>query len=127
MHALKRQLTFLLAAAAIALATAIGPATAAGANEFIPGVTDSSTGVLRELERRSHDRFVPGVTDSGTGVLRELERRRLERQEAPTGTAADSGFGIGPAAIAAGAALAAAAVAGSLVLVPGARGGRITT
>ena len=118
MQRITRHFTSLLAAAAIAL-SAVGPA--AGANEFIPGVTDSSTGVLRDLERRSHDRFIPGVTDSGTGVLRELERRN-----APTPTAGDSGLGAAPAAIAAGAALAAAAVAGALILV-GARSRNVAT
>ena len=94
---------------------------------FIPGVTDSGTGVLRELERQSQDRFIPGVTDSGTGVLRELERRTLEGREAPTASADDSGFGAGPAAVAAGAALAAAAVAGALALAAAARDRHIAT
>jgi hypothetical protein len=121
MHAITRHLTLLLAAAAIALG-AIGPA--AGANEFIGGVTDSTTGVLRELERRNDARFVPGVTDSGTGVLREREQRQLER-EAPVAMAGDSGFGASPAAIALGAALAVAAAAGAIVLAGSARGRHI--
>ena len=121
MHAITRHLTLLLAAAAIAL-SAVGPA--AGANEFIAGVTDSSSGVLRELDRRNDARFIPGVTDSGTGVLRELERRQLGR-EAPTAMAGDSGFGASPAAIATGAALAVAAAAAALVLAGSARGRQI--
>jgi len=50
-------------------------AAGAAKDPFIPGVTDSGTGVLLELE----DRYIPGVTDSGMGVLRELENNRRER------------------------------------------------
>jgi hypothetical protein len=67
--------------------------------------------------------FVPGVTDSSTGVLRSLERRGLEPGggDADTDSAA-SGFGFDDAAVA----VAAAGVIASLaVIVAGGRRRRI--
>ena len=113
---------FLIATVAIVLAALVGPMTAGAADEFIPGVTDSSTGVLAQL---ADGRFIPGVTDSTTGVLRELERRSLEPRDvgSPT-TAGDSGFGY-DGAVAVGAALAAVVAFGSLALVTVARRRRV--
>jgi hypothetical protein len=65
--------------------------------------------------------FVPGVTDSSTGVLRSLERRGLEPGDAETDSAA-SGFAFDDAAVA----VAAAGVIASLaVIVAGGRRRRI--
>ena len=70
--------------------------------------------------------YVPGVTDSGTGVLRERERRGIEPTAAST---AGSGFDLvgDDGAVALAGALAAAAVAASLALGAGARRRRILT
>jgi hypothetical protein len=95
--------------------------------EFIPGVTDSTTGVVRELERKGYsvEDFLPGVTDSSTGVTRDLERRGLEPQTIPSSasaSAADSGFHYEDAAIGMGAVLAAAILmAACAALVAGER------
>ena len=71
------QFRLLLATVAVVLAALVSPLGAGATNdEFIPGVTDSTTGILRERQ----DRFIPGVTDSTTGVLRELESNRRERE-----------------------------------------------
>ena len=109
-------------AAALAIAAMFAlPSAATAAEPFVPAVTDSSTGVLRELERRDA-RFIPGVTDSTTGVLRYLDRRGLElRGGDPRTDAAGSGLGYDDAAIA----VAAAGVIASLaVIVAGGRRGR---
>jgi hypothetical protein len=123
------QIRLLVAAAAILLAVVIAPATALGAGDaYVPGVTDSTTGVLADLERsgRGGDRYVPGVTDSATGVLRELERKGLEpRVAAPADPG--SGFGVDDAAAVAGAGLAASVLAGGLALAAGARRRRVAT
>jgi hypothetical protein len=115
----------LVAAAAILLATAIGPAAAANPAaaesaappSFVPGVTDSTTGVLRELRLEGDvdaSPFVAGVTDSTTGVLRALERQG-HRPEAAPADYGDAGAGAALAA-AAGAGLLATLVAASLFL-----------
>ena len=115
-----QQLRFLLAIVAVVLAALVGPMAAGAANdEFIPGVTDSTTGVLRELE----DRYIPGVTDSTTGVLRELERNRFEHGGgAGHSSVGDSGF---EADVAVGAALAALVAFGALALLAAARRRRV--
>lgn len=99
-----------LLAAGAALVAVIAPGANA-AERYIPGITDSSTGVLRELERRHDARspYIPGVTDSSTGVLRELERRSLEPGRSRPAADADSGVAAGEAGVAIAAALAAAA------------------
>jgi hypothetical protein len=116
-------LRFLIATVAIVLAALGGPMTAGAADEFIPGVTDSTTGVLAQLD---DDRFIPGVTDSTTGVLRGLERKGLEPRDVVSPTnAGDSGFGY-DTAVAVGAALAAAVAAfASLALFAAARRRRV--
>jgi hypothetical protein len=117
-----QQLKFLLATVAVVLAALVGPMTAGAANdEFIPGVTDSTTGVLRELE----ERFIPGVTDSTTGVLRELERNRLEHGRGVAHpSAGDSGFEA-DTTVAVGAALAALVAFAGLALRAAARRRRV--
>lgn len=117
-----QQLRFLLATVAVVLAALVGPMAAGAANdEFIPGVTDSTTGVLRELE----DRFIPGVTDSTTGVLRELERNRLEHGGGSGhSSVGDSGF---EADVAAGAAVIALVASAGLALLAAARRQRVAT
>lgn len=115
---------FLIATVAIVLAVLVGPMTAGAAHDpFIPGVTDSTSGVLAQLD---DERFIPGVTDSTTGVLRELERKGLEPRDVASPTnAGDSGFGH-DTAIAVGAALAATVVAfASLALLAAARRRRV--
>ena len=135
MRSQQMKIRWMLATATAALLTAaIAPMAAAGpiagsqaqadpvAGEgFIPGVTDSGTGVLRELEQRRRDRepFIPGVTDSTTGVLRELERRSIERERLAAATDAASGFGWDESevglATALGTALVAAAALGLVI------------
>ncbi len=68
--------------------------------------------------------YVPGVTDSSTGVLRELERRGLEPGGGNAATdSTASGFGYDDAAVT----VAAAGVIASLaVIVAGGRRRRIT-
>ena len=112
MHSLRMHTRRLTVAAALLLA-ALAPA-GAGAAPYIPGVTDSSSGVLAELDRRqsAEERYIPGVTDSSTGVLRQFEQ---DRAQVSTG-AGDSALPAREALVAASAALAAAAV---LVLAAG--------
>jgi hypothetical protein len=111
-----------LATVAVLVLTLVGPISAGASDEFIPGVTDSSTGVLAELENR----YIPGVTDSTTGVLRELERRSAERPRAvaPATNGGDSGF-PSDATAALGAALAATAAVAVLALLVSARRRRV--
>jgi hypothetical protein len=115
------------AAAAVAVASTLAlPHTAAAATGFLPGVTDSSTGVLRTLERQRDARFVPGVTDSTTGVLRERERRGVASGAGADATdSAGSGFGRGDTAIVVAGVLAAAGVVGSLAVLASGRSRRI--
>ena len=112
----------LVAAAAAVVLGASAPGAATAANDPADGDSASPAIVLAGLGQA--DRFIPGVTDSGTGVLRERERRGIER---PAADASGSGFDlVGDAgAVVAGAALAAAAVAASLALGAGARRRRI--
>ena len=118
-----QQLRFLLATVAVVLAALVSPLAAGAANdEFIPGVTDSTTGVLRELE----DRFIPGVTDSTTGVLRELENNRRERELLEHGAGHSSVGGSGfEADVAVGAALIALVAFAGLALLAAARRSRV--
>lgn len=123
MHSQHRHLTLLITTVAVLLATLVGPTTAGAADEFIPGVTDSTTGVLAELDKR----YIPGVTDSTTGVLRELERRRDERQHVASATSTgESGLGD-DAAVAVGAALAAMIAFAVVALLAAARRQRVAT
>jgi len=123
MRTQNQQLKLLLATVAVVLAALVGPMAASAAKDpFIPGVTDSGTGVLRELEGR----YIPGVTDSGTGVLRELENNRRERELLEHGgghsSLADSGF---EADTAAGVALGALVAFAALALLATARRRRV--
>jgi hypothetical protein len=113
---------FSIAIMAVLLVALIGSTTARAADEFIPGVTDSTTGVMAELGEPA---YIPGVTDSSTGVLRELERKGLEPRAVSLTNAGESGFGD-DTAVAVGAALAAvfAAVA-SAALFAAARRRRV--
>jgi hypothetical protein len=62
--------------------------------------------------------FIPGVTDSTTGVLRELERKGLEPRVVPSTTSADdSGFRYDDAAIGMSAVLAVALLMAATALV----------
>lgn len=113
MHLSNPQIRLVAGAAAIVLA-ASAPGAATAANDSADGDSASPAIVLAELGRGAQQ-FIPGVTDSGTGVLRERERRLGER---PTPVASGSGFDVpgNDGAVALGAALAAAAVAASLAL-----------
>ena len=123
MHSHRLHIRFLIAVAAILAAAAIGSGAAGAADGYIPGVTDSSTGVLAELERS--DRFIAGATDSSTGVLRELERKGLEpRAIASPTNAGDSGLGD-DATVALGAALAAMVASAFVALLTAARRRRV--
>jgi hypothetical protein len=116
-----------LAAAAAALVAAFAPAAAPAANDSADGDSALPAIVLPGLgEDGRADRFIPGVTDSGTGVLRERERRGIQT---PALVASDSGFDLagGDGAVVLAGALAAAAVAASLALGAGARRRRILT
>jgi hypothetical protein len=123
MHALRVRTKRTIATAA--MLAVLAPATAGAAETYIPGVTDSSTGVLAELEKRraAEERYLPGITDSSTGVLRELERRALER--GGTADAGDAGL-PGEATIVA-AAIAAAVAAAGLGLAAAGRRRRVAT
>ena len=112
----------LLATMAVLVVALVGPMTAGASNRYIPGVTDSTTGILAER----NDRYIPGVTDSTTGVLRDLERRDAERHDVvvPARKADDSGFRY-DATVAAGAALAAMVALAVLALLAGARRRRV--
>jgi hypothetical protein len=127
MRFLQFHIRLVLATAGIALAAAVGPTTAGAAGDFIAGVTDSSTGVLRELERTRHDadRFIPGVTDSTTGVLREIEQRREARGETSATSAGGSGVDLEKGVLAG--AVAAILAAASLGLVVAGRMRRVAT
>jgi hypothetical protein len=115
------QLKFLIATVAVLLAMLVGAMSAGAADDFIPGVTDSTTGVMAELDKR----YIPGVTDSTTGVLRELERRREEGHHVASDTSTgQSGFGD-DAAVALGAALAALLTFALLALLAAARRRRV--
>ncbi len=116
-----------LVTAATALVLAFSPGAAAAANDSADGDSASPAIVLAELGHGGQaDRFIPGVTDSGTGVLRERERRGIET---PALVASDPGFDLvgDDGAVALGGALAAAAVAASLALGAGGRRRRILT
>jgi hypothetical protein len=113
---------FLIATVAVVLAALVGPMTAGAGGEFVPGVTDSTTGVLAELD---DDRFIPGVTDSTTGVLRELERKGLEPQGVGPTQAGDSGFDYDAAVAVGGAFAAMAAGLALLALLAAARRRRV--
>jgi hypothetical protein len=114
-----------LVTAAAALLAAFAPATTSAANDSAAGDSARPAIVLAELGRGA-DRFIPGVTDSGTGVLRERGRRGIEIRPL---VASGSGFDLvgDDGAVALGGALAAAAVAASLALGAGARRRRILT
>lgn len=114
-----------LATAAAAVLAALAPAVATGANESASGDSAPPAIVLAGLGGDA-TAYVPGVTDSGTGVLRERERRGIEPTAAST---AGSGFDLvgDDGAVALAGALAAAAVAASLALGAGARRRRILT
>lgn len=116
-----------LATATAALVAAFAPAAAPAANESASGDSASPAIVLAGLgEDGRGDRFIPGVTDSGTGVLRERERRGIELTASdPSGSGFDLAGDDG--AVVLGGALAAAAVAASLALGAGARRRRILT
>jgi hypothetical protein len=104
----------LVAAAAAIVLGASAPGAATAANEAADGDSASPAIVLAELGR-GDQQFIPGVTDSGTGVLRELERTRGER---PTPVASGSGFDLAgdDGVLALGAGLLAVGVAASLAL-----------
>jgi hypothetical protein len=124
MHPTHASTRLVAAAAAVVLALAPGAATAA--NDSAAGDSASPAIVLAGTER-AEQKFIPGVTDSGTGVLRERERRL--GIQTPTLVASDSRFDLvgDDGALALGGALAAAAVAASLALGAGARRRRILT
>jgi hypothetical protein len=116
-----------LATATAAVLAAFAPGTASAVNDSADGDSASPAIVLAGLgENGQDDRFIPGVTDSGTGVLRERERRGVQT---PTLVASDSRFDLvgDDGAVVLGGALAAAAVAASLALGAGARRRRILT
>jgi hypothetical protein len=121
MHVPNPHIRLVAAAAAIVLG-ASAPGAATAANEAADGDSASPAIVLAELGR-GDQQFIPGVTDSGTGVLRELERSRGER---PAPVTSGSGFDLAgdDGAVALGA-LVAAAVAASLALGAGARRRRL--
>jgi hypothetical protein len=121
MHSLQLHIRLFLATTVIALAAAIGAATAGARADFIPGVTDFSTGVLHEPESADHngDRYIAGVTDSTTGVLRELEQRRKDGGETSATTAGGSGLDLDQKIVAG--AVAATVAAASLAVVAGGR------
>jgi hypothetical protein len=122
MHSIRVQTRRFVAAAAILMA-AVVPASAGAADKYIPEVTDSSTIVRLELERRQavDDRYLPSATDTSTIVRRELEQRRAtqERAEAPT----SAGDSLGKDAVIGAAA--ALAVAGTGIAVAAGRRRRI--
>jgi hypothetical protein len=113
-----------LVAATAAILLALAPGAATAANDYAAGDSASPAIVLAGLER-SEPQFIPGVTDSGTGVLRERERRGIQTPS----IASDSGFDLvgDDGAIALGGAIAAAAIAASLALGAGTRRRRILT
>ena len=114
-----------LATAAAAVVAAFAPAAASAANESASGDSASPAIVLAGLGRDAKA-YIPGVTDSGTGVLRERERRGVELTAPdPSGSGFDVVGDDGAVALAGG--LAAAAVAASLALGAGARRRRILT
>ena len=117
------QFRLLLATVAVVLAALVSPLGAGAANdEFIPGVTDSTTGLLRERQ----ERFIPGVTDSTTGVLRGLENNLRERELLEHGTGrsnvGDSGFEVD---VAVGAALVTLVALAGVALVAAAKRRRV--
>jgi len=120
MHLSNPHIRLVAAAATVVLAVS-APGAATAANDSADGDSASPAIVLAELGR-GDQQFIPGVTDSGTGVLRE--RRGIER---PAADASGSGFDLAgvDAAVVAGAALAAAAVVASFALVAGGRRRRI--
>ena len=121
MHSQHRHLKFLIATVAVLLAMLVGAMSAGAADDFIPGVTDSTTGVMAELDKR----YIPGVTDSTTGVLRELERNRLQHGRGVAHpSAGDSGFEA-DTTVAVGAALAATVAFAGLALRAAARRRRV--
>jgi hypothetical protein len=116
-----------LVTATTAVLAALAPGPAPAANDAGSGDSASPAIVLADLGRDGRaDRFIPGVTDSGTGVLRERERRGIETSPL---VASDSGFDLvgDDGAVALGGALAVAAVAASLALASGGRRRRILT
>jgi hypothetical protein len=117
MHLSNAHISLVAGVAAVVLG-ASAPGAATAANDSADGDSASPAIVLAELGR-GEQRFIPGVTDSGTGVLREREHRLGER---PAPVASDSGFDLAgdAGAVVAGAALAAAVVA-SLAIAGGRR------
>jgi hypothetical protein len=115
------RIRYLIATVAVLLAALVGSTTAGAADEFIPGVTDSTTGVMADLRDAP---FVPGVTDSTTGVLRELERKGFEPREISLVDAGESDVGY-DAAVGLGAALAALGAVASLILLAATRRRRV--
>ena len=110
------------AAAAIAPAAAIAsPTPAAAPAEVIPGGHGLPT---RAVDDRDDDRFIPGVTDSTTGVLRMLEERRAARDDASLSNGGGSGVELDATALAGSAA---AAIAAAFALVAVSRRRRVTT
>ena len=124
MHLSNPHMRLVATAAAVALGVS-APGAATAANDSADGDAASPAIVLVELGRGDQE-FIPGVTDSGTGVLRELERRRGEQ---PSHVASDSGFDLAgdDAVLALGAALVAAGVAASLALGAAERRRRLAT
>ena len=73
----------LVATAAAVVLGASAPGAATAANDLADGDSASPAIVLAGLGA-GRQRFIPGVTDSGTGVLRERERRARSSGPPPT-------------------------------------------
>ena len=103
------------AAATVVLAVVVVPAAAAkptAAATIAPdGWAMEYAGPDATITPYVTNDFIPGVTDSTTGVMRELERRGLEPQAIPSSPSVDdSGFHWDDAALGMGEGLGAAAL-----------------